>query len=117
MLVIRYQWPDRKIAKYFEFISFGFADTGDPRLIARALELCESRGFDMGLEDDDSDDRDEDNERDVQSLSEDDEEAIIFGDGDDGDRVFQLEVASIMEGTSATVLKTEAEQTLDSIVE
>mmetsp|Transcript_14664 Transcript_14664/g.35367 ORF Transcript_14664/g.35367 Transcript_14664/m.35367 type:complete len:475 (+) Transcript_14664:1608-3032(+) len=96
------------------------ADTGDLRGLGKVIELYASQDFDMKLEGDDSDDRVvERNKKDVQLSSEDDDEdeVIIFGDNDDGDQLFQLEVASIMEGSSTTVVKTEAEQTLDSIVE
>ncbi|KAL3945447.1 MAG: hypothetical protein SGBAC_000500 [Bacillariaceae sp.] len=72
----------------------------------------------MEPEDDDSDDRIGDKKKSFQPTSEDDDdEMIIFGDSDDGSRVFRLEVASIMAGNGATVVKMEPEQTLDSIVE
>ncbi|CAJ1954501.1 unnamed protein product [Cylindrotheca closterium] len=85
------------------------ANTGNLRFVAKALESF--------VDDDDSDERVEANRRNVQYTSEENEEDIIIGDIDDGDKVFQSEVASIMEGTSKKVVKTEAEQTLDSIVE
>lgn len=81
------------------------ANIGDLRHVSREFELCESRDFDMRQEDGDSDDRIEGHKRDFQSTSEDDDEIIMFGDSDDGSRVFRLEVASIMEGNGATVVK------------
>lgn len=93
------------------------ANTGDLRCVSKELELYESQ-FQMEPEDDDSDDRIGDKKKSFQPTSEDDDdEMIIFGDSDDGSRVFRLEVASIMAGNGATVVKMEPEQTLDSIVE